>query len=495
MKLKTVLTIICFIFIISPLYAAKSGRAEELTAGVEKSTSIELSDGFGIPSRTFSFKVPKNAYGIRVSITGAQADLDLLINRGVKAENYAAADFGSEEDFYNESIFITRQSDVPLETGLYYVSAIYQYDYLPMMNGKRVEEIEFSIKYEVITSEPEITLEPGISYNIELKPENGMFTVAAVDIPRGTEVFRIDVFDTDADIDIFASTRASAKSRDEAMYASESMLGSESLVIGGYPDSKLITGRYYISLVDQLAKELPRDLSIIVTLGEEAPSEITEVPRMPEPSDSFASAILSTVEIISENGKGSGCLLSRTGHVVTNWHVVRGADGRSSKEIFAAVSLSEYLPPSELFSAQLVAYDETLDLALLKIDAGRYGQSLSYGYEFPYFSLGDPSALRISQPLGILGYPEVGGTGSRTSITFTSGIVSGFEAAPGCRLIKTDALISSGNSGGAVINAYYELLGIPGYIMDINNDKMGYIYPVSCFPEEWTRIIDEANGL
>ena len=66
---------------------------------------------------------------------------------------------------------------------------------------------------------------------------------------------------------------------------------------------------------------------------------------------------------------------------------------------------------------------------------------------------------------------------------------------PDASLIKTDAMISSGNSGGAVMNAYYELLGIPGYIMDINNDKMGYIYPVSCFPEDWIDRIKTANDM
>ena len=123
-----------------------------------------------------------------------------------------------------------------------------------MVDGKRVEEVDFSISYEIITSDPEFTLKPGIPQQMVLKPENGMFTVAAVDIPAGTDSFRVDVYDTDADIDIFASIKSAAKSRDEAMYASESMLGRESLVISGYPDSRLLTGRYYISLIDPACK-------------------------------------------------------------------------------------------------------------------------------------------------------------------------------------------------------------------------------------------------
>ena len=106
-------------------------------------------------------------------------------------------------------------------------------------------------------------LRPGERCSLELTPEGGMFRTVAVDIPRGTDSFRIDVYNTNADIDMFVSMKSPAKSRDEAMYIAESMLGSESLVIGGYSGEKTLTGRYYISLIDQLAAELPQKLSVV----------------------------------------------------------------------------------------------------------------------------------------------------------------------------------------------------------------------------------------
>ena len=197
--------------------------------------------------------------------------------------------------------------------------------------------------------------------------------------------------------------------------------------------------------------------------------------------------------MISDAGKGSGCIVSRTGLLLTNWHVIEGDNGLPAERISIAVPLSNYNPPKELFTAEPVLWDEDLDLALLQITGGLYGDELPFGYYFPYFRIGDSNRLRIGQPIGIIGYPEVGGTGSRTSVTFTSGFVSGFENAGSCNLVKTDALINSGNSGGAVINAYHELIGVPGYVMDIDNDKMGYIYPVSCLPPEWEAVIEESN--
>jgi hypothetical protein len=471
----------------------KAVRADELINGHLKESTIDLNVGFGMPTDTFSFKVPKNAYAVRIKVGGAEADLDLFINPGAQLTDYSDAVYKSEQDSYNESIFISRQSDVPLESGLYFIDVVYQYDFLPVKDGEKASSLDYTITYEIISAEPEIVLRPGQKREITLLPENGMFTTVAVDIPKSADNFRVDVYNTDADIDIFAAMKAPAKSREEALYAAESMLGKESIVIGSYSGEKLIAGRYYISLMDQIAKELPQKLSVVITLDEEAPDFLKELPFIPNPEDSFDSALLSTVEIISDYSKGSGCLVSRSGLILTNWHVIEGADGKQAEHISVAVSLSDYYPPEELFTAEVIFWDAELDLALLEITGGLYGNDLPFGYSFPYFSIGDPSKLRIGQPLGVIGYPEVGGTGSRTSVTFTNGIVSGFENAGSCSLIKTDALINSGNSGGAVINAYHELMGIPGYVMDIDSDKMGYIYPVSCLPAGWVVRINKDN--
>ena len=472
---------------------SKTGGTTELADGQKKSAVIQLNEDFGIPSRTFSFRVPKNAYAVEISIADAEADLDLFIQQGSKPEDFTFADYASEQELYNESVFISRQSDLPLETGVYYCTVAYQYDYMPLIDGRKSEQINFSIEYRIVSADTSISLKPGTPANLVLEPENGMFASAYVNVPSGTDVFRIDVFNTNADVDIYTALRNPAKTRNEALYAAESMLGSESLLIKGYSGDKLVSGKYYVSFIDQLAKEIPQQLSVLVTFSEDTPELLSELPVLPEPEDSFDSALLSTVEIISDNGKGSGCIVSREGHIITNWHVIKGADGKPSEDVYVAMSLTNYYPPSELFKAEVVEYNEELDLALLRVNAGRYDQPLPVYYDFPYFTLGNSSKLRIGQPVSVIGYPEVGGTGSRTSVTFTSGIVSGFELADGCTVIKTDALINSGNSGGAVVDAYFELLGFPGYIMDINNDKMGYIYPVSCIPSNWLKIIAEGN--
>ena len=118
MKLKTILAVICLILIISPLHAAKTGKVEELDAGAAKNATLGLGGDFGVSARTFSIRVPKNAYAIRLELNGSEADLDLFLNHGTKTENYASSDFSSEKDDFNESIFLSRQSETPLETGI-----------------------------------------------------------------------------------------------------------------------------------------------------------------------------------------------------------------------------------------------------------------------------------------------------------------------------------------------------------------------------------------
>ena len=472
---------------------AKAARADELADGAVKTAVLELGNSFGSAVNSFSFKVPKNAYAVRITVAGAAADLDLFVNPGTKINDLSEAVYSSERNRYNETLFISRQSETPLESGLYFVDVAYQYDFFPESDGEKIESIEYEIKLDIIGSEPKKIVRPGEKLDLTLEPESGMFATFAVDIPRGTDDFRVDVFGTDADIDMYASVKAPAKSRDEALYVAESMLGNESLLISGYSGEKPLSGRYYISLMDQLSKDIPQKLSVVVTAGRTAPDFLSELPQLPSPSDGFESAILSTVQVVSENAKGSGCLVSRDGLLLTNWHVIEGDDGNPADGISIAMSLSDYHPPRELFTAEAVYWDEKLDLALLKITGGRYGSPIPYGYSFPYFRLGKSARLRIGQPIGIIGYPEVGGTGSRTSVTFTSGNVSGFEKAGDYSLIKTDAMIGSGNSGGAAINAYHELIGIPGYVMDIDNDKMGYIYPLTGLPYSWERMINEAN--
>ncbi len=161
----------------------------------------------------------------------------------------------------------------------------------------------------------------------------------------------------------------------------------------------------------------------------------------------------------SQTGLGSGVLVSPDGYILTNNHVVEGAD-----EIEVALADSRHA------SASVIGTDPETDLAILKIDLGA----------LPVIVLGDSDQLAVGDRVLAIGNPF--GVGQ----TVTSGIVSAlgrselgintFE-----NFIQTDAAINPGNSGGALVDVNGNLMGINTAIYSRSGGSMGigFAIPVS----------------
>ncbi len=152
-----------------------------------------------------------------------------------------------------------------------------------------------------------------------------------------------------------------------------------------------------------------------------------------------------------EFGEGSGVIVSSDGYIMTNNHVVEGAE-----------ELTVVLPDKRRFKAKIVGTDPPTDLALIKIDA----TGLS---PLPW---GDSSRLRVGELVLAVGSPF------GLTQTVTMGIVSAVGRANiGIvdyeDFIQTDAAINPGNSGGALVNLKSELIGIPSAIFSQTGGYMG----------------------
>jgi hypothetical protein len=132
--------------------------------------------------------------------------------------------------------------------------------------------------------------------------------------------------------------------------------------------------------------------------------------------------------------QGSGFFVS-SNTIVTNYHVIRGAT-----RIYAKRIGSETLLPVE----RVVSEDPKRDLALLAVR----------GVDAPALRLGAYSSLTIGQDIFVIGNPE-GLEG-----TLSTGIISGFRQSAGNRYIQITAPISHGSSGGPVLNASGEVIGV-----------------------------------
>jgi S1-C subfamily serine protease len=449
---------------------------------------LDISDK-GTGYETFRFTVPEKVFGVELKLFNAPADLDLFVQYGSEIRSYEHTDFSSVTDNYGETLFFSRLTDPSLKSGTYYVDVAYQRTGRPRIDGKRSEAIPFSLSLTFIDGSRIERLLPGIPGEGVLRPEEGMTARFYVDVPDSAQALRIDIVDTDADIDFMLARENPIADREAADFIRESFLGRESVTVSAASDPPLSPGRYYVTLFDQVSTDHPERFSIMASLSGEVPQILGQVPPLPLPSDEVESVLLSTVEVVAAAGKGSGSIVSRDGLILTNWHVIENYDQKASPDIFIAVNLDDRYPPRELFRAELIDSDPEGDLALLKITGLLSGSPLPPGYRFPYIGIGDSERLRIGQPLSFFGYPGIGGTGSRASISITRGIVSGFEAVGERLYIKTDAEINSGNSGGAAVDAYYQLLGIPTVIIGEEGGQIAFVTPVSALPEEWLKTI------
>ncbi|MEA1911731.1 MAG: serine protease [Spirochaetota bacterium] len=480
------MSLILFPYFVFPVEKTKSSKGD-LVSGRVISGTIDLSGEGGQSYQTYKVKVPSDAFAVRLVLKNSPADLDIFVKRGEEIESYDFVDYFSAEEKYNESMLITRLSEIPLEDDIYYVDISYQRESLPQINGLQSTKIPFSFVMELDKYEIKDTLIPGFPVKSELLPEKGMASIYALKVPSNTKAFRVDIFNSSSDLDLMVLYENKFFTRENNDFLRESFLGKETIIVENNNNNSIRAGIYYIMVFDQLSSDHPAEFSILAELDSKPSSVITKIPRFPAISDESQNVLMATAEIIGNAGKGSGCFVSPAGHIITNWHVIEDFTGRVSENIYVAINLSNELPPEELFKAELIDYSIEKDLALLKVSSGIYGNPIPLAYKFPYFTISNTDSLKLGQPLSYLGYPGIGGTGSRASISMTRGIVSGFERTNGILFVKTDAEINSGNSGGAAIDSFYELIGFPTSTIEEDGGQLGYITPVSMIPRDWYR--------
>ena len=166
------------------------------------------------------------------------------------------------------------------------------------------------------------------------------------------------------------------------------------------------------------------------------------------------------VETEPRVGMGSGVIISSDGYIVTNNHVIEGAD-----------EIDVTLNDKREYTARLVGTDPTTDIALLKIEAE----------ELPYLTLSNSDDIKVGEWVLAVGNPF------NLSSTVTAGIVSAkarnlniYGGTNGSieSFIQTDAAINRGNSGGALVNTKGELVGINAAIYSPTGVYSGYGFAI-----------------
>ena len=212
-----------------------------------------------------------------------------------------------------------------------------------------------------------------------------------------------------------------------------------------------------------------RESSVIQTVTMDTGKELTA-------AEVYAANVNSTVGIttsITTNfwgyqttsaASGSGFIITDDGYILTNYHVVEDS---------SSISVSLY--DGSVYEATLIGYDESNDIAVLKVEAEGLVPVI----------LGDSDNLNVGESVVAIGNPL-----GELTFSLTSGAVSAkdrevtLSSSVTMDLIQTDCAINSGNSGGALFNLYGEVIGITNAKYsssgsDTSIDNIGFAIPIN----------------
>jgi putative serine protease PepD len=260
------------------------------------------------------------------------------------------------------------------------------------------------------------------------------------------------------------------------------LVASLALVVG------LVTGAFTAGLITW-ADHRADDRSDFLP-GISLPVEQAGDPGPATPVSRIADAVLPTVVSLEVRGPrrgstGSGFVVRSDGYIVTNSHVISGAEREGS----ITVTFSDGVQAP----ARIVGRSPTYDVAVVRVDRR----------DLPTVTLGDSDELRVGDPLVVVGSP-LGLSG-----TVTTGIVSALERpvtttdggeASYISAIQTDAAINPGNSGGPVVDRRGRVVGIASAIATLGLDRasgnigLGFAIPATTATSIVEQLIEDGSA-
>ncbi len=168
-----------------------------------------------------------------------------------------------------------------------------------------------------------------------------------------------------------------------------------------------------------------------------------------------------------KRGMGSGFVIDKEGHILTNYHVIEGAE-----EIVVILDSNGI---EKEYNATLVGSDPKTDIALIKINR-ESGDST----DFPFLKLGSSENLEVGEWVVAIGNPF--GLSHTVTVGVVSALGRSIGAGPYDEFIQTDASINPGNSGGPLINIEGDVIGINTAIISGNtggNVGIGFAIPIN----------------
>ncbi len=259
---------------------------------------------------------------------------------------------------------------------------------------------------------------------------------------------------------------ACTRNRAQTQYASTSDPGVNNPPLNpGPPSTNPAPG---ISYADVVSRASPAVITIHSTMQARAPEQY---PFMDDPMfrEFFGERGRAPQQPPRQRqGLGSGVIVSPDGYILTNHHVVDGAQ-----------QIKINLNDNRTLDARLVGSDPPSDLALLKVEATN----------LPVLTLGDSDRTRVGDVVLAIGNPMGIGQTVTMGIISAKGRTTGLSAGNFEDFLQTDAPINQGNSGGALVSTNSELVGINSQILSPSGGSIGIGFAI---PSNMARTVMEA---
>jgi Do/DeqQ family serine protease len=232
-------------------------------------------------------------------------------------------------------------------------------------------------------------------------------------------------------------------------FASTSDPGVNNAPINNGPPGS--AGASFVSFADVVSRVSPAVITIHSEMRVRAPQQY---PFMDDPMfrQFFGDRIPQQAPEQHRSGLGSGVIISTDGYILTNHHVVDGAE-----------QIKVDLNDNRTLDAKVVGLDPPSDLAVLKIDAAN----------LPVLALGDSDKVRVGDVVLAIGNPLGIGQTVTMGIISAKGRQTGLASGNFEDFLQTDAPINQGNSGGALVSTSSELIGINSQMLSPSGGSIG----------------------
>lgn len=433
--------------------------------------------------KVYRLDIPKDARTLMVELGDMSAEFQLYVRRESDEDFEAFTEF---DGLLEKTLFLNRDTVPPLHTGEYRIHVRYPEEQDPAISADGTDVFTYRLKAVVERARLDKDVALGETVTSTLDPEGCHFRTYKLPVKAGLRAFRVDVVEAEGDVDLYARRGNHVLAFSSADFAADTARGCESLIVEG-PEP----GDYYLHVTEPSWTPFAVGFTLRITEGAEPPAELLKLPAFPKREPGLAAAGQTVVSLSAGESAGSGTVVSADGIILTAEHVIRqdGGAPAADGEIVVAFTDDPKRRPQERFLAKVLYADRDRDLALLQVTAGLYGQPIPADYVFPHASIRWGPEAELGETIYVMGFPETGSRWARDSLTLAQGIVSGFDAGAAGPLIKTDARVHSGNSGGAAFDREFRLVGIPVEVVTemAGTGQYGFLVPMSYVPEEWRR--------